>query len=217
MVLTWHDHGKISCLKCFFESSRQSHDASLFAPHRRHAAQERRTRKLDAYQPTFNPHLDIATVVFSHVQCVKTRHSLARGEQVVEGRLQACRCVPSQVRLRRVPAVDWRVRADLNVPYPCWTTMKLCLYPTRESLYFLVKLRNSYVNYSTAKGSVRLLKWTRENNLAVECVHVRYTQPVCGRLARSPVLARERVPLEPLHVLSRRPIQTLGLPAVRGG
>ena len=25
----------------------------------------------DAYRPTFDPHLDIATVVFSHVQCVK--------------------------------------------------------------------------------------------------------------------------------------------------
>ena len=32
---------------------------------------------IDAYQPTFDPNLDIATVVFSHVQCVKTRHSLA--------------------------------------------------------------------------------------------------------------------------------------------
>ena len=35
-------------------------------------------RKLDAYRPTFDPHLDIATVVFSHVQCVKTRVNLAR-------------------------------------------------------------------------------------------------------------------------------------------
>ena len=34
-------------------------------------------RKLDAYRPTFDPHLDIATVVFSHVQCVKTRVNLA--------------------------------------------------------------------------------------------------------------------------------------------
>ena len=33
---------------------------------------------LDAYRPTFNPHLDIATEVFSHVQCVKTRDNLAR-------------------------------------------------------------------------------------------------------------------------------------------
>ena len=35
-------------------------------------------RKLDAYQPTFNPNLDIATVVFSHVQCVRTRLRLAQ-------------------------------------------------------------------------------------------------------------------------------------------
>ena len=34
-------------------------------------------RKLDVYRPTFDPHLDIATVVFSHVQCVKTRVNLA--------------------------------------------------------------------------------------------------------------------------------------------
>ena len=31
----------------------------------------------DTYRPTFDPHLDIATVVFSHVQCVKTRLNLA--------------------------------------------------------------------------------------------------------------------------------------------
>ena len=31
----------------------------------------------DAYRPTFDPNIDIATVVFSHVQCVKTRASLA--------------------------------------------------------------------------------------------------------------------------------------------
>jgi hypothetical protein len=32
---------------------------------------------LDAIRPTFDPNLDIATVVFSHVQCVKTRVNLA--------------------------------------------------------------------------------------------------------------------------------------------
>ena len=31
----------------------------------------------DTNHPTFGPDLDIATVVFSHVQCVRTRHSLA--------------------------------------------------------------------------------------------------------------------------------------------
>ena len=32
----------------------------------------------DTKQPIFDPGMDVATVVFSHVQCVKTRHSLAR-------------------------------------------------------------------------------------------------------------------------------------------
>ena len=31
----------------------------------------------DTNRPTFDPDLDIATVVFSHVQCVRTRLSLA--------------------------------------------------------------------------------------------------------------------------------------------
>ena len=53
-------------------------------------------RKLDAYRPTFDPGLDVATLVFSHVQCVKTRHSLARVSRI--WRDQDCRGVPSQVR-----------------------------------------------------------------------------------------------------------------------
>ena len=32
---------------------------------------------LDAYRPTFDPNLDVAALVFSHVQCVKTRVNLA--------------------------------------------------------------------------------------------------------------------------------------------
>ena len=47
-------------------------------PHRLTMQLRNGKRKLDAYRPTFDPHLDIATEVFSHVQCVRTRHSLAR-------------------------------------------------------------------------------------------------------------------------------------------
>ena len=89
---------------------------------------------------------------------------------------------------------DMPLGRGILVSYACWTTTKLCLCPTRESLDFLVKLRKTYVNYAATQGSVRLLKWTRENNLAVECVHV----PSRSRSwapARSQVLARERVPL----------------------
>ena len=62
---------------------RKSHDRKLRLPHKppahRLTMQLRNgKRKLDAYLPTFDPCRDIATVVFSHVQCVKTRASLAK-------------------------------------------------------------------------------------------------------------------------------------------
>ena len=58
-------------------TSEKSHDAPTLAPAPpRHAARNG-VQTLDAYRPTFDPHLDIATVVFSHVQCVKTRVNLA--------------------------------------------------------------------------------------------------------------------------------------------
>jgi len=102
----------------FFEikvkaSAWRSHDASLSSPHRHHAAQERHTN---------------ARCVPSHLRSAlgyRDRGLLPRamrqdprqprgGEQVVEGRLQACRCVPSLVRLRRVPGHGCR-----HVAYSC--------------------------------------------------------------------------------------------------
>ena len=58
------------------KATTKSHDASLSS---RTVTMQLRNgkRKLDAYRPTFDPGLDIATVVFSHVQCVKTRVNLA--------------------------------------------------------------------------------------------------------------------------------------------
>ena len=40
---------------------------------------------LDAYHPTFDPGLDVATVVFSHIECVKTRASLAKVSKLWRG------------------------------------------------------------------------------------------------------------------------------------
>jgi len=61
---------------------RKSHDRKLRLPHK--ATAHRLTmqlrngkRKLDTYQPTFDPGLDVATMVFSHIECVKTRANLA--------------------------------------------------------------------------------------------------------------------------------------------
>ena len=58
---------------------------------------------LDAYRPTFDPGLDVATLVFSHVQCVKTRVNLAVVSKLWRDASKPAAAYPLQVRLRRVP------------------------------------------------------------------------------------------------------------------
>ena len=100
---------------------------------------------LDAYRPTFDPHLDIATVVFSHVQCVKTRHSLALVSKLWRDASKPAAAYPLRFDFGAFPDMGYRRLRDAESSIiACWTTTKLCLYPTRESLDFLVKLRNTY-------------------------------------------------------------------------
>ena len=108
-------------------------------------------RKLDdAYGPTFDPGLDVATVVFSHVRCVKTRVNLAWSA--------SCGGTPPSLPLRTLAgSTPARSRTcilgrGVLVSYACWTTTKLCLCPTRESLDFLVKLRKFVCDFAAAGG-----------------------------------------------------------------
>ena len=59
---------------------RKSHDAERqlppLSPSRATMSTQSDMSVPDTIRPAFDPHLDIATVVFSHVQCVRTRHSL---------------------------------------------------------------------------------------------------------------------------------------------
>ena len=102
------------------------------------------------------------------------------GEQVVEGRLQACRCVPSRVRLRRVPGhghvfkipiQDWTKR--LNLLIGLLDNDEALSLPYERVVGLLGEDANSVCEHAAILGSVRLLKWTRENNLdwdAVTCL-----------------------------------------------
>ena len=137
--------------------------------------------KLDAYQPTFDPHLDIATLVFSHVQCVKTRVNLA--------------LVSKLWRDASKPAAAYPLRFDFDA-FTQWTDdeyaqiqYSLSLMDNDEALslpyervvVLLGEAAEGVCEYSASRGSVRLLKWTRENNLAVSastCYHA----AVCGQL-----------------------------------
>ena len=118
---------------------------------------------LDAYRPTFDPHLDIATEVFSHVQCVKTRHSLA--------------LVSKLWRDASKPAAAYPRTFDFDAfPVSCtsrtWTRVIRLLdndealsLPYERVVGLLGEAANWWVCEDAAQlGSVRLLKWAREHN-----------------------------------------------------
>jgi hypothetical protein len=118
---------------------------------------------LDTTRPTFDPHLDIATVVFSHVQCVKTRVNLAR--------------VSKLWRDASKPAAAYPLRFDFDA-FPRMPSVKrrpliICLLDNDEALSlpyervvgFLGETAKHVCNDAAVRGSLRLLKWAQENNL----------------------------------------------------
>ena len=66
-------------------------------------------RKLDdAYRPTFDLHPDMMTEVFSHVQCVKTRHSLNRVSKLWRKASKTAAAYPLRFDLDAFPDMsDW--------------------------------------------------------------------------------------------------------------
>ena len=122
---------------------------------------------LDAYRPTFDPGMDVATVVFSHVQCVKTRVNLA--------------LVSKLWRDASKPAAAYPRVFDFDA-FPHISAIRFCFSPARSHVIDLldndealslpyervVGLLGEGVRFvcedAAAKGSVRLLKWARENN-----------------------------------------------------
>ena len=139
---------------------------------------------VDAYRPTFDPGLDVATLVFSHVQCVKTRVNLA--------------VVSKLWRDASKPAAAYPLTFDFDALFPGmsdWTSTRgyLGLLDNDEALSLPyervvgllrdVGLPGAYYicNCAAARGSVRLLKWTRENNL-VWSTHTCYYAAANGHL-----------------------------------
>jgi hypothetical protein len=114
-------------------------------------------RKLDACGPTFDPGLDIATVVFSHVQCVKTRVNLA--------------LVSKLWRDASKPAAAYPLRFD---EYERWHLIigmldndEALSLPYERVVGLLGEAAKNVCDDAAMRGSVRLLKWARENNRLV--------------------------------------------------
>ena len=124
-------------------------------------------RKLDTTESTFDPNLDIATVVFSHVQCVKTRLNLAVVSKLWRDASKPAAAYPLRFDFGAFPGMSaWtRTRAYVGL---LDNDGALCLPYERVVglLRDVVGLPGAYYvcNDAASRGSVRLLKWTRENN-----------------------------------------------------
>ena len=116
----------------------------------------------DTSRPTFDPNIDIATVVFSHVRCVKTRGNLA--------------LVSKLWRDASKPAAAYPLRFDFGAfpDMPAWKRNTLVIdmmdndealsLPYERVVGLLGEIAEPLYIYAAFRGSVRLLKWARENN-----------------------------------------------------
>ena len=119
---------------------------------------------LDTYLPTFDPHLDIATVVFSHVQCVKTRHSLARVSKLWRDASKPAAAYPLRFDFDAFPDMDdWTRLTRFTRLMDNDEALSL---PYERVVGLLGKAAEDVCDHAARRGSVRLLKWARQNNRA---------------------------------------------------
>ena len=120
-------------------------------------------RKLDdAYGPTFDLHLDIMTEVFSHVQCVRTRHSLARVNKSWRDASKPAAAYPLRFDFGALPDMSCLKRRPLVIRL--LDNDEALSLPYERVAGLLGEAANSVCDYAAMRGSIRLLKWARENN-----------------------------------------------------
>ena len=120
----------------------------------------------DTNRPIFDPHLDIATVVFSHVQCVKTRLNLALVSKVWRDASKPAAAYPL--------TFDFDAFPDIKTAWSTRSTHVIRLMDNDEALSLpyervvglLGDPAKNVCDYAAFRGSVRLLKWARENDRA---------------------------------------------------
>jgi len=129
-------------------------------------------RKLDTTESTFDPNLDIATVVFSHVQCVKTRHSLALVSKLWRDASNTAAAYPLEFDFDAFPDMaSWAQSTRVTGLLDNDEALSL---PYERVVGLLGAAAKNVCDYAAMRGSVRLLKWTRENNRdwsAVMCLY----------------------------------------------
>ena len=113
--------------------------------------------------------MDIATVVFPHVQCVKTRGNLARVSKLWKDASKPAAAYPDRFDLDLVPGMPYYMRRNGQMMFPrCIDLLdndEALSLPYERVVGLLGETAKYVCNYAAMRGSVRLLKWTRENNL----------------------------------------------------
>ena len=147
-------------------------------------------RKLDPYRPTFDPGLDVATVVFSHVRCVKTRFNLSLVSKLWRDASKPAAAYPDRFDFDAFTE-SWRRHGDEHI-LDKWRTLITRMLDNDEALSLpyerVVGLLGGTANFvwcfcnrAASRGSVRLLKWARENNIAWDA-HTCYCAAKYGHL-----------------------------------
>ena len=125
----------------------------------------------DTRQPIFDPGMDVATVVFSHVQCVGTRRRLAQVSKLWRDASKTAAAYPVRFDFDAFPDMVSETRSRvslglldndeaLSLPYE--RVVGLLGEAAEQYRTRMVKL---VCEYAAFRGSVRLLKWARQNNL----------------------------------------------------
>ena len=136
----------------------------------------------DTSRPTFDPNIDIATVVFSHVRCVKTRGNLALVSKLWRDASKPAAAYPLRFDFGAFPDMHFCTRIPLIIGL--LDNDEALSLPYERVVGLLGGTANfvwCFCNRAASRGSVRLLKWARENNIAWDA-HTCYCAAKYGHL-----------------------------------
>ena len=117
----------------------------------------------DPDEPTFDPGLDVAILVFSHVEHVKTRLNLARVSKLWLQASKPAAAYPSRFDFDTFPRMG--ERTQLTRVSGLLDNDEALSLPYERVVGLLGRAANLVCDNAARQGSVRLLKWAREHNL----------------------------------------------------
>ena len=125
----------------------------------------------DTRQPIFDPGMDVATVLFSHVRCVKTRVNLTLVSKLWREASKPAAAYPRTFDSDAFPESWSRQGEDILNPPPNHRIRLLdndeaLSLPYERVVGLLGEAARFVCSFAACLVSVRLLNWARENNLA---------------------------------------------------